>query len=132
MISIRTILLAMAATAFVSLVAIGPVSAAPFGDRNGGPGLPGLPGLSLTFGDRPSAGGDRRCLSEPEIEAAIASGRIQSWAKIRSIANIPKDYRETSDVQVCMRGGVPYFIVSMVSPKGEYFKIVLNAVDGSS
>ena len=77
-------------------------------------------------------GSGRACLSEPEIEAAIASGQIQSWAKIRDLANIPKNYKEASDVQVCMRAGQPYFIVSMVSPKGEYFKIVLNAVDGSS
>jgi len=77
-------------------------------------------------------GAGRACLSEPEIEAAIASGQIQSWAKIRDLANIPKNYKEASDVQVCLRAGVPYFIVSMVSPKGEYFKIVLNAVDGSS
>lgn len=136
MISIRTILLTMAAAAFLSLAAIAPASAAGLGDRNGGGapgGLPGLPGFGITLDARPGASfGDRRCLSEPEIEAAIASGRIQSWAKIRAIANVPKDYRETSDVQVCLRGGVPYFIVSMVSPKGEYFKIVLNAVDGSS
>ena len=77
-------------------------------------------------------GGGRACLSEPEIEAAIASGQIQSWAKIKQLANIPKAYREASDVQVCTRAGQLYFIVSMVSPKGEYFKIVLNAVDGSS
>ena len=77
-------------------------------------------------------GGGRTCLSEPEIEAAIASGEIQSWAKIKQLANIPKAYREASDVQVCTRAGQLYFIVSMVSPKGEYFKIVLNAVDGSS
>ena len=135
MTSIRTILLTMAAAASLSLAAIAPVSAAGLGDRNGGgaPGLPGLPGFGITLDARSGASfGDRRCLSEAEIEAAIASGRIQSWAKIRAIANVPKDYRETSDVQVCLRGGVPYFIVSMVSPKGEYFKIVLNAVDGSS
>ena len=71
-------------------------------------------------------------MSEPEIAAAIASGQIQSWAKIRDLANVPRNYREASDVQVCMRGGVPYFIVSLVSPKGEYFKVVLNAMDGSS
>src|SRR5690349_19431131 len=90
--------------------------------------------LSLTPDAIAQAGGrgDRACLSEPEIEAAIASGQIQSWAKIRELANIPKNYREASDVQVCLRAGVPYFIVSMVSPKGEYFKIVLSAVDGSS
>ena len=79
-----------------------------------------------------AANGDRACLSEPEIEAAIASGQIQSWAKIRELANIPRAYKEASDVQVCMRAQVPYFIVSLVSPKGEYVKIVLNAVDGSS
>lgn len=72
------------------------------------------------------------CLSEPQIEAAIASGKIQSWARIRQLANIPGNYREKSDVQVCMRGGVPYYIVTLASPKGDYFKEALNAVDGSS
>jgi hypothetical protein len=79
-----------------------------------------------------AANGGGACMSEPEIAAAIASGQIQSWAKIRDLANVPRNYREASDVQVCMRGGAPYFIVSLVSPKGEYFKVVLNAVDGSS
>ena len=131
MIRIRTILLAMAAAASLSLGAIVPGSAAPpFGDRGGFP-FGGRGGLTFSVPAAPSAG-DHRCLSEAEIEAAVASGRIQSWAKIRAMANIPKDYRETSDVQVCLRGGTPFFIVSMVSPKGEYFKIVLNAVDGSS
>ena len=72
------------------------------------------------------------CLSEPQIEAAISSGQIQSWAKIRQLANIPNNYREKSDVQVCMRGNVPYYIVTLASPKGDYFKEALNAVDGSS
>jgi hypothetical protein len=72
------------------------------------------------------------CLSEPQIERQIASGQIQSWAKVRQLANIPDNYREKSDVQVCMRGGVPYYIVTLASPKGDYFKEALNAVDGSS
>ena len=131
MIRIRTILLTMAAAASLSLAIVPASAAPPFGDRGGG-GFPlgGRGGITLSI-PAPS-GGDHRCLSEAEIEAAISSGRIQSWAKIRALANVPKDYRETSDVQVCLRGGTPYFIVSMVSPKGEYFKIVLNAVDGSS
>ncbi len=102
---IRTILITMAAAASLSLGAVVPAQA---------------------------AAGARDCLTEPQIEAAIASGQIQSWAKIRRLAKIPPEYKETSDVQVCLRAGVPYFIVSIVSPKGEYFKIVLNAVDGSS
>jgi hypothetical protein len=72
------------------------------------------------------------CLSEPQIEAAIASGQIQSWARVRQMANIPNNYREKSDVRVCMRGGVPYYVVTLASPKGDYFKEALNAVDGSS
>jgi hypothetical protein len=72
------------------------------------------------------------CLSEPQIEAAIASGQIQSWARVRQMANIPNNYREKSDVQVCMRGGVPYYIVTLASPKGDYFKEALNAVNGGS
>lgn len=118
--SIRTILLA-AAVAGPALL---------------GSALPADAGPRLGFGQGPgiqaSGGGGGSCLSEPQIAAAIASGQIQSWAQIRQLANIPKSYREASDVRVCMRGGVPYFIVSMVSPKGEYFKIMLNAVDGSS
>jgi hypothetical protein len=132
MIRIRTILLTMAAAVSLSSAIVPASAAPPFGDRGGG-GFPlgGRGGITLNIPAAPS-NGDRRCLSEAEIEAAISSGRIQSWAKIRALANIPKEYRETSDVQVCLRGGTPYFIVSMVSPKGEYFKIVLNAVDGSS
>lgn len=101
----RTILITMAAAATLSLGAIGPASAGPR---------------------------DRECLTQPQIEAAIASGQIQSWARIRKLASVPEAYREASDIQVCTRNGALYFVVSLVSPKGEYFKIVLNAVDGSS
>ena len=43
----------------------------------------------------------------------------------------PATYQEVSDVRVCLIKGVPYYIVNVVSPKGEASKIVLNAVDGS-
>ncbi|HEX4296494.1 MAG TPA: hypothetical protein VHZ56_00575 [Devosia sp.] len=101
---LRRIRIAMTAAAICSLAAVLPAAAAP---RQG------------------------NCLSDQQIQAEIGSGQIQSWARIRKLAGIPKDYYETSDVQVCLRGGVPYFMVNMVSPKGENFKMVLNAVDGS-
>lgn len=105
MTSFRTILIVMAAAATLSLGAA-------------------LPSAAV-------AQGPESCLSDTEIQSAIAGGQIKSWPKIRKLAQIPKDYRETSDIQVCLTGGVPYFYVSMVSPKGEYLKIVLNAVDGT-
>ena len=75
-------------------------------------------------------GGD--CWSNQQIQTEIASGQIQSWSRIRKLAGIPPDYHETSDTPVCIRGGAPHYVVNMASPKGEQFKYVLNAVDGSS
>lgn len=128
MISIRTISTAAALAASLLLVSLAPAAAAP--GFNLGLGIGGG-GVGITIGGGGGAGGGN-CLSEAQIESAIASGQIKSWAQIRQLANIPKNYREASDVRVCMRGGAPFYIVSMVSPKGEYFKLVLNAVDGSS
>lgn len=101
----RTILIMVAAAAALSLGAAMPAFAAP-----------------------PPAD----CLTNQQIQTAIAAGQIKSWPKIRKLAGIPKDYRETADIQVCMQAGAPYFFVNMVSPKGENFKIVLNAVDGTA
>ena len=70
------------------------------------------------------------CLSDRQIQAAIESGEIMSWPKIKRMAGI-SSYEEVSDVQVCMLGGVPYYILNVVSPEGEATKIALNAVDGS-
>jgi len=74
---------------------------------------------------------DKNCMTDQQIQTAISAGQIQKWAQIRKIAGIPDDNYETSTVQVCLRAGVPYYIVNMSSPKGENFKIVLNAVNGS-
>jgi hypothetical protein len=78
---------------------------------------------------RKAAGGS--CLSEEQIAKSIGSGQIRSWRAIRQMAGIPADYYETSDVRVCLRNGAPFYIVNMVSPKGENVKYVLNALDGS-
>jgi uncharacterized membrane protein YkoI len=71
------------------------------------------------------------CLSDQQIQADIASGKILSWPKIKRIAGI-SEYAEVSDVKVCTVNGVPYYTVNIVSPNGEAKKIVLNAVDGSA
>ena len=70
------------------------------------------------------------CLSDRQITAAIESGQILSWPKIKRLAGISA-YEEVSDVQVCLIEDVPYYIVNVVSPGGEAAKIALNAVDGS-
>ncbi len=70
------------------------------------------------------------CLTDRQITAAIESGNILSWPKIKKLAGISA-YQEVSDLQVCMIAGVPYYIVNVISPGGEAAKIALNAVDGT-
>ena len=70
------------------------------------------------------------CLTDRQITAAIESGQILSWPKIKRLAGIAA-YQEVSDVQVCMIDGVPFYILNVVSPDGEAAKIALNAVDGT-
>jgi uncharacterized membrane protein YkoI len=101
----RTILIMMAAAATLSLGAIMPADAA--------------------------SSKDKQCLSDQEIQGAIASGQIKSWPKIKQIARISTDYQEVSDVRVCMINGVPFYTVNLVSSNGEAKKIVVNALDGS-
>jgi hypothetical protein len=103
----RTILITMAAAAMVSLAAVMPAFA------QGG------------------ARDNSECLSDRQIQAAIESGQILSWPKIKNLAGISA-YEEVSDVQVCMIGGVPFYILNVVSPEGEAAKIALNAVDGAT
>ncbi len=79
-----------------------------------------------------AAGKDRDCLSDQQVQAAIAAGQIKSWPKIRKLAQISTDYQEVSDVKVCMINGMPYYTVNLVSSNGEATKFVLNAVDGTS
>src|SRR5437868_12192065 len=79
-----------------------------------------------------AAAGETSCWSDKQTQTAIAVGQIQTWSKIRKLGKVPSEYHETSDTPVCLKGGVPYYVVTMASPKGEQFKIVLNAVDGST
>jgi hypothetical protein len=74
------------------------------------------------------AGGN--CLSDREIQAAIESGQMLSWPTVKRMAGI-SSYEEVSDVKVCMIGGVPVYILNVISPAGEASKIALNAVDGT-
>lgn len=76
------------------------------------------------------ARGNTDCLTDKQIQSAIESGTIQSWPKIKKMAGISA-YEEVSDVTVCMIGGVPFYILNVVSPDGEAKKIALNAVDGT-
>ena len=71
-----------------------------------------------------------QCLSDADVQSAIAAGEIQSWPKIKRLAKI-SGYEEVSDVQVCLQDGTPYYYVNVVSPSGEARKIVVNAIDGS-
>lgn len=76
------------------------------------------------------ARGNMDCLTDRQIQTAIEEGQILSWPKIKKLAGISA-YEEVSDVTVCMIGGVPYYILNVVSPEGEAAKIALNAVDGT-
>ena len=93
--------------------------------------------LALTLGSAPPAAAAvsptsaRDCLDDQQVQAAIASGQIKSWPKIRKLAGISADYQEVSDVRVCMVDGVPYYTVNLVSPEGYASKTFVNAVDGS-
>ena len=100
----RTILITMVAAASISLAAAMPVYAQVQRERN--------------------------CLSDDQIQAALESGQIKSWPKIKKLAGISA-YEEVSDVQVCLIEGVPYYMLNVISPNGEATKIVLNAVDGT-
>ena len=102
----RTILITMAAAAMLSLAAVMPSEA------------------------QGRMRGDMECLTDRQIAAAIESGQILTWPKIKNLAGI-SSYQEVSDVQVCMIQGVPYYILNVVSPEGEAAKITLNAVDGT-
>ena len=46
------------------------------------------------------------CLSDQEVQMAIESGEIQSWAKIKKLAKIASDYREIGNIRVCRVDGV--------------------------
>lgn len=98
----RTIFTKMPAAAIISLVAVMPAFA--------------------------QAGMD--CLTDRQIQAAIESGEILSWPSVKRMAGISA-YEEVSDVRVCMIGGVPVYILNVISPEGEASKIALNAVDGT-
>lgn len=71
------------------------------------------------------------CLAPNEIQAAIDAGQIQSWPKIRRLAGVPKAVKEVGELTVCMRDGLPYYNVKVISPDGVLTQLVLNAVDGS-
>ena len=79
-----------------------------------------------------AAASETACWSDKQTQTAIAAGQIQTWSKIRKLGGVPSDYHETSDTPVCPKSGVPFYVVTMASPKGEQFKIVLNAIDGST
>ncbi len=88
-----------------------------------------LGAATASFG---AAGANGACWSDKQTQTAIAAGQIQTWSKIRKLGGVPSEYHETSDTPVCPKAGVPYYVVTMASPKGEQFKIVLNAVDGTT
>jgi hypothetical protein len=79
----------------------------------------------------PAAAQSGGCLTDSQIQSAIQSGKIKSWPRIKAMAGIPRNYQEVSDVRVCLRGGVPYYNVNVVSPDGKATKIVVSAIDGS-
>lgn len=130
MIRFRSVLLALVAVVSLALAA-GPAAAQAKLNLGLGLGSPAA-GVEIQVAQQtPRKGAGGACMSEQEIAKAIGSGQIRSWRAIRQMAGIPADYYETSDVRVCVRNGAPFYIVNMVSPKGENVKYVLNALDGS-
>ena len=110
----RTILITMAAAAVFSLAAVMPAAAQVRARQQ--------------VAERLNQA--RESLPDRQITAAIESGQILSWPKIKKLAGISA-YEEVSDVQVCMIDEVPFYILNVVSPEGEAAKIALNAVDGT-
>jgi hypothetical protein len=102
----RTIWITMAAAAVFSLSAV-------------------IPALAQNRGAR----AELDCLTDRQITAAIESGQILSWPKIKKLAGISA--YKADEVQVCLIDGVPFYIVNVISPEGEAAKIALNAVDGT-
>jgi len=102
----RTLFIAIASAAMISLSFVGPAAA------------------------QGRLAGDTECLSGRLIQSAIESGKIQSWPRIKKMAGISA-YEEVSDVQVCLLDGVPFYVLNVISPNGEAMKIALNAVDGT-
>lgn len=79
----------------------------------------------------PAAAQGSDCLSNQEIQAAIASGEIQSWPRIRRLAQIANDLEEVSDLSVCRIRGRLFYIINLSSPDGGYQKFAFNAVNGA-
>jgi uncharacterized membrane protein YkoI len=77
----------------------------------------------------PSAAQDN-CLGKREIQSAIAAGEILPLAQILSLAGIDSS-QEVLSVQVCNRGGEPYYVVAVLDAYGEAQNLVLNARTGS-
>jgi hypothetical protein len=69
------------------------------------------------------------CLGKREIQDAIAAGEILPLADIMSMAGIAS--QEVLSVQVCDRGGQPYYMIAVLDTYGEAQNLVLNARDGS-
>jgi hypothetical protein len=80
----------------------------------------------------PAPAQELKCLTDAQIQAAIQAGQFLSWPKVKKLAGIADTYQEVSDIKVCLRNGVPYYYVNVVSPSGEASKVVVNAIDGSN
>lgn len=72
------------------------------------------------------------CMDNRQVQALIASQQIKTWPAIKAMAGIAPTYQEVSPVRVCEQGGVPYYVVNVQGPRGEFRQLVLNAVDGSN
>ena len=80
----------------------------------------------------PEAYAAERCLSPPDVQAAISEGRIKSLHDIRIMAHVPEQLKAVADARVCEKNGQPYYFVNVVGPSGDSTTLVLNAVDGSN
>ena len=80
-----------------------------------------LPGLS--------AGAQAACLSDREIQAAVASGQILPLNAVMAQAGLPPGTKVLPPVQVCDQGGQLFYTVNVLEG-GQARTISLNARTG--
>lgn len=83
---------------------------------------------ALTLPGTPALAQGGACLSEPEIQNAIAAQQIRSLPEILSLAGLSRE-DVVGAVRVCDLGGQLFYQVSVLSG-GEAQTISLNAVTG--
>jgi hypothetical protein len=72
------------------------------------------------------------CLSNPQIQQAVASGRILPLNELKQRAGIQGDSKVLQPVNVCANGNDLFYHLSILDKSGKAYKLVLHAVTGAS